>query len=229
MPDDLDLSEYDQEVVEHALVGRARARMFEGMTKTAAWSVALDLAQLQIGYRTFNAQLLGTYSHQSDTFLWSWANPGAGHWPRQVIDIASELRAWGERPGYAVFREPKIAAGWVKPYELAWVAGELVGGIPIFVGRSGITTAFLAVTGLDDPPDVQLLSPAYIPGVILELHLYIAANPRNCVRTFAHRLGFDLEDDDRSIRARRQDCTFVVTFDDRGRPERVDMETSRSQ
>src|SRR5512140_777397 len=52
---DLDLSEYDYDVIEHALVGRARSRMFEALNKSVAWSIALDRAQIEIGTRTFSA------------------------------------------------------------------------------------------------------------------------------------------------------------------------------
>jgi len=221
--DNLDLSEYDRDVVEHALVGRARSRMFRALHRSAAWSIAFDRAQIEIGNRTFGAQLLGTHSQTSDTFLWSWANPGADQWSPDVLDVARELRARGERPGNAVFRERKIAARWVNPYELAWVAGELVGGLPIFAGEHDGTTAFVAIAGIDDPPDPELIDPAYLPGVILELHLYIAADPRMCVRIFAERLGFELGEDEHALYARRADCTFVATFDGQGRPQRVEL------
>ena len=221
--DDLDLSAYDRDVVEHALVGRARSRMFRARHDSVTWSIALDRTEIDIGGRTFGAQLLGTHARASDTFLWSWANPAAAEWSPDVLDVANELRERGSRAGNAVFREPKVAARWVNPYELAWVAGELAGGLPIFAGEHGGTTAFVAVVGVDDPPDPELLDPAYLPGMILELHLHIAADPQTCVRVFAERLGFEIDEDERTLRARRADCGFVATFDAQGRPQRVEM------
>jgi hypothetical protein len=90
--DDLDLAEYERDVVEHALVGRARSRMFEALHDSAAWSIALDRAQIEIGGRTFSAQLR-THSQASDTFLWSWANPGADKWSPDVCDVAGETKS----------------------------------------------------------------------------------------------------------------------------------------
>jgi hypothetical protein len=197
--------------------------MFRAVHDSEAWSVDLEQGQLEIGGRTFGAQLLGTHAQGSDTFLWSWANPGATGWSRDVVEAATMVRARSARPGNAVFREAKIAAGWVNPYELTWVTGELAGGLPIFAGTHAGTTAFVAVSGGVKRLDPERLPGVFLPGVILDLQTFIAADPRTCVRVFAKRLGFEVEEDASALRGRRADCAFTTTFDAQGRPARVEI------
>ena len=131
--EELDVSAYEADVIEHVLVGRARARMLEDVRDGKPWNADLERGELKLGATTFRAQILGTFSLQSGTFLWAWANPGSDGWTN-ALTVANALRARGAQPGQAVFAEASIAAGWVNPNELAYVSGELAGGHPVFVG-----------------------------------------------------------------------------------------------
>jgi hypothetical protein len=218
--DDLDLSAYDADVVEHVLVGRARARMLEDVRQGKPWNLDLARGELAIGDTRHKAQILGTFAKQSGTFMWAWANPGSKGW-RPSLEIATSLRTRGNTPGYAVLRRPQIASGWVNPNELAFVSGELAGGHPVFVGSYDGGAAFLLVTTLRLEPSA--LSPAYIPGLLLDLPQITTADPKACIRRFAERLGYAVEDGPEEIRAARAGSGFQVTFDDQGRIAEVNV------
>ncbi len=207
---DLDLSQYDLAVQDHALMGRARAHMFD---TSGTWSVALDRGELTLGDRVHHVQILGTYS--GDTFMWAWANPGAAGWASSLA-MATWLRKRGDEPGNAVFREPKVAAKWVKPYELAWVCGELAGGFPVFAANVGSAIAMLVVT--DVKLDVTQLSTAAIPGLVLDMMTFIFGEAPTAVAVFLRGLGFAVEQRPSAVSAQRGATTFEVHFDDQDRP-----------
>ncbi len=216
----LDLSAYEIDVVEHLLVGRARARMLEEIREGKPWNVALDRGELTIGGAAYQVQILGTYSEQSNTFLWAWANPGSAGWTPSLT-VANALRTRAEEPGQAVYAEPKVAADWVNPRELALVAGEVSGGHPVFVGGYDGGAAFLLVTSLR--LDFKKLELTYLPGIVLDLPSLTVADPRLCTFSFLERLGFEVDETESSLVATRADGRVRVDYDDQGRAVEVAM------
>lgn len=184
--ENLDLSAYDAAVVEHGLFGRARARLFEDVTTRKPWGLDLTTGILTIDGQAHPAHILGTFV-PAGTFLWAWANPGAGDWAKS-LRAATQLRALGDKPGYAVFRERSISDEWVNPYELAYVCGELVGGLPVYRFDTGTATMFLLAG--DAPADPAGLSLAYLSGVLLDFQQASMVDMRPCVARFLTRLGF---------------------------------------
>jgi hypothetical protein len=222
----LDLSAYEADVIEHVLVGRARARMLEDVRAENPWNVNLERGELEIGDATYRCQILGTFAHESATFLWAWANPGSNGWTGSLA-IANELRARGAQPGQAVYAEPEIAAGWVNPNELAYVSGELSGGHPVFVGSYDGGAAFLLVTSLR--LDFRELSIAYVPGILLGVPSVTMGDPRACTRRFAERLGFTVTETPSSMSGTRSDGGFLARWDGEGRLAEVSLTASGQQ
>jgi len=221
-----DLSAYEADVIEHVLVGRARARMLEDVRARKPWDANLERGELEIGDATYRCQILGTFSQQSETFLWAWANPGSGGWAGS-LSIANDLRARGAQPGQAVYAEPKIATAWVNPNELAYVSGELSGGHPVFVGSYDGGAAFLLVTSLR--LDFQQLSIAYLPGILLGIPSVTMGNPRLCMRRFAERLGFLVTETPSSMSGTRSDGGFLARYDGEGRLAEVSLTANGQQ
>jgi hypothetical protein len=218
---DIDMGAYQADVIEHVLVGRARARMLEDVRAKKAWNVDLATGELTIGDAKHKAQILGTFANESSTFLWAWANPGAPGWTAS-LEVVKTLQQKGAQPGYAVLGLAELSADLVNPNEIAFVAAELAGGHPVFVGQYGGGAAFLLVTSLK--MDIQRLPVAYIPGILLDLPTITTADQQRCVRRFAERLGFAVFNEGVSIlNGTRSDGGFSVVFDDQHRIVEVSL------
>jgi hypothetical protein len=186
VPDkNLDLSQYDAHVIENVLIGRTRARMFEDLSRGKPWNMDMTSGSLKIDGTRYDAQVLGTFSAESGTFLWAWANPGAGQWGPSLI-LANQLRKRGDAPGNAVFAQQKVSVAWVHPLELSYVCGELSGGHPVYVADAGTTTVLLLVTSIK--LKTELVSPAYIPGILLDVQQHVLVDFRPCVERYLQRL-----------------------------------------
>jgi hypothetical protein len=203
-------------VQRHLLVARARARTLEDLRADKAWSADLVAGTVSIGADAHEAQLLGTFSLSSHTFLWGWANPGAAQWSR-ALTLASSLKGRG-----GPFAEAKLHASEVNPNELAAVAGELAGGFPVFVGTYDGGAAFLVLTGL--PMPLERFSLAYLPGVILDVPVLTTQPARACIEPLLGALGFTVTGNDASrLLARRGATTFRLEFDAEGRPGTLEL------
>ncbi|MDX2014429.1 MAG: hypothetical protein SFW67_29795 [Myxococcaceae bacterium] len=203
-------------VQRHVLVARARARMLEDVRADKAWGADLVAGTVSIGEDAYEAQLLGTFSLSSHTFLWGWANPGAPQWSR-ALTLATSLKGSG-----GLFAEAKLHANEVNPNELAAVAGELAGGFPVFVGTYDGGAAFLVLTGL--PMPLERFSLAYLPGVVLDLPVLTTQPPRACVEPLLQALGFTVtENEAGQLSATRGPSVFRLGFDAEGRPGKLEL------
>jgi hypothetical protein len=211
--DDLDLSAYDEAVVEHALFGLARAHVLDRLAQGTTWDVDLGAGTLSLGRRRHRAQILGTFAKGSRNFLWAWANPGASSW-EPSLEVVSELRTLAGRKGNALFGVKSIAEGWVNPRELAYVSGELAGGFPVYAPDAGHATVFLVVTDAGvDPHELPL---AALPDLFFDFQSFAMVDLSACVARFLVRLGFEVSATDARTSGWRTRDGAAVTIDWRG-------------
>jgi hypothetical protein len=216
--DDLDLSEYDQWVAEHALWGAARARLFADRVEGRAWGADLVRGELSFdGLPPVRAQLLGTFSKEGRTFLWGWANPGAGSWG-ESLQAVEHLRSLGG-PGLSVFQQDTVAEGWVHPLELCWVSAEVIGGLPLYQADAGPAIAMLAVEVQD--VEVAELPLVYLPGLLVDFQSCSMVEARPCVERFLARLGF--VEDPAGGWSRADGSRVTLTWDGEGRLSQVQL------
>ena len=74
------------------------------------WQIDMAKQQLVFGddlYCSF--QLLGTFSHSSETWLWAWGNEQS-QLPKNIIEQSLELKKIGEKNNIDLFKFPKFDA-----------------------------------------------------------------------------------------------------------------------
>jgi hypothetical protein len=214
---------FHRDVVEHLLFNLARSRIFEDVSAGKPWNVDLGTSVLDIGGQRYESQILGTFAAGSRTFLWAWANPGAGGW-EPSLQAAKEARSLAGKPGHALFGEKELPEARVDPRELAHVTAELVGGHPVYAPTAGGAVVFLIV---GTPVDPRTISPAYIPGILVQLQSISRADKLACVARFFERLEYTTEISPRHIAATRGSTRVDVSFDEHGRLAKADLATGQ--
>jgi hypothetical protein len=179
----------------------------------------LGTSFLDIGGQRYESQILGTFASGSRTFLWAWANPGAGEWEAS-LQAAKEARTLASKPGYALFGERELPESRVDPRELAHVTAELVGGHPVYAPTAGGAVVFLIV---GTPVDPRAISPVYVPGILIQLQSISRADKVACVARFFERLEYATEISPRHIAATRGPTRVDVSFDEHGRVAKADI------
>jgi hypothetical protein len=151
----LDTSAYDVLVRQHAFMGIARREAFLDWLGEDSWTVNVEQAVFNVKDRgAFPLRLLGTYSLESKTFLWSWANAAV------VADkpkaYATTLRDGAMRTlGLAPFTERKLAEAWVPYQEIVAVVSSLA-GLPSFEASYGGGIGCILVEGVPPPERVDV-------------------------------------------------------------------------
>ena len=93
-----------------------------------AWQYDLQTGFLSFGDRfAWQAEVLGTESQESGTWLWAWAN-NASSIPAQQQGASLKLRALGEEHGIAELTEPMVLLDHADGHAFASIAvGEGLG------------------------------------------------------------------------------------------------------
>lgn len=151
----LDVSAYEPLVHEHALMGLARGEAFRDWLGGAKWTIDVANAALTVeGRGTFPIRVVGTFSNESNTFLWSWANEAITACAPKLY--ALERLEWASKQqGLAPFVERKLARDWVRHEELVAVLSDQT-GLPWFQAPYGAGDALVLVEGVAVEPDIDL-------------------------------------------------------------------------
>ncbi len=183
-------SPYDAAVVEHAVMGAARQRMLEGLVHGCKWTASLEAGLITFGgLGEYRVQVIGTWGYADDTFEWAWSNPAAAGW-EPSLEVARHARELGRQRDWGLFDRERVAGAWVNPLELAYVCGELHGGLPLHVGGYDGGSFLMLV---DIPVDGLKLPFAALSGVLLGFQERTLTQVRPCAERFLERLGYSLE------------------------------------
>ena len=118
------------------------------------WNLDLGQGVLSFGEDAYPAQLLGSQSDVSGTWLWAWANPS--QFSQKVLAQSLELKSLGEQWGLKEFTQAEFPVDdLVNGYTLSMVAAALRGESCLFRAPYANGAAYLGFTGLPE----QVFSP----------------------------------------------------------------------
>ena len=80
----------------YAIMGFEKQLDFAERVENLDWNVDLKAGKITFGEQeTYPVQVLGSFSFESQTWLWSWANQAANI-PAKLLEQAKEFRAYGK-------------------------------------------------------------------------------------------------------------------------------------
>jgi hypothetical protein len=176
---------------------------------------------------------MGSFSHLSQTWLWSWANPNFS-WDDPAIAPLRELHAYGSRHGIVEFTTGHIDfSGFPNPHQaattMALAAAYPLGGNGCWSCRinDGKGSAYLH---LDDP---QIPEATYNPLATGRLLMTAAevfpANPKLVVQGYIARYGTRYKEAPNVVAGDMVDGgELAVQFDDHGRITALSCSPGRS-
>ena len=189
------------------------------------WRVDLAAGTLTFGDDLhFAAQLLGTQSDETGTFIWAWDHPSR---PRHT-DLAEAVRAAGERRGVAELTTRKLdVTDVVHAHTLAMVAVGLTGADAYYRGPYDGGAAVLLIRDptfpRPDRPYPLLHAAAVIPQAISAVDL----DARRAVPAYLIAVGATVERTPDGVTARDvAGHTLTATFDDLGRLDQLTGSTA---
>lgn len=181
----------------HAAASLDKQFALEQAVGDADWSLDLDAGELSFSNgRTFTAQLLGTESHHSSTWLWGWANQSIGG--SEILTTANTLRRYGADHHIPEFTEPSFSLERADGHLLSLIAAGLCTADAYYQAPYDGGAAFLLLQA-PELRQFQDSSPAHLNRVFLQRITGLPCNHRTAFEAYVRYKGYTWNEEPEGI------------------------------
>ncbi|MCL1039380.1 hypothetical protein L2750_19850 [Shewanella submarina] len=191
----------------------------QDFTENSAWRINLEQGKLSFANgASFDFDVLGSESFQSNTWVWSWANSSLGL-NQADMTKAEAIRIAGEEHGMEYMTTPRFSLEYVKPHHIAMVSASMTGDLCYFVATHEHGALYLLLRGL--PADMEMASEERIMMVIGEAIQDYPFGHKEMVLPFLESQGYALSKLGDRINAVKDDVALALIFDGQERLQKI--------
>ncbi len=191
-----------------------KQRNLYNVTGGLSWNVNMDAEEITFGDDlTFPMQVLGSFSHSSETWLWLWDNK-AGGYAESVMQQALSLKKYGEENNIDLLSVGKFDAVPNDLHLIGMVATTMFNLSGYYLGNYGQGT--MVVTLKDDSIDnTEIEEFSRILTVFPELiSTFEIQNHKNAFTNYLSQKGFELSSNGNEIKAEKNGNVINAVFND---------------
>lgn len=178
------------------------------------WNVDMTAGTATFGSDlTFPIQMLGSVSHQSQTWLWAWANDKA-QMSAHILNQANQLKAHGIRHDIPELKEGMISAANNEGHIIASIASGMFNNRFYYAGNYGAGTAFFTIDEKEE--DLSAHSETVLT-VFPQLIMSFDLNHRAALGYYLKDKGFQVVETKDELAGVSAAFTVKARFDDRNR------------
>lgn len=219
----MDIKNYDTLFEKNGGIGLEKQFSLSEVIGDRNWQMDIDTRTLIFGGDiTMDMEILGSYSYQSGTWLWIWANEQAGY-PDAVTESARQFKAMGEEYNieFLIKDEYKIepidvhALGIIASGEFnasAYYAGDYGEGIALMLVKSAL------VDSLDYNEEARILT------TFPQLISNFTVNHRRALIAYLEAKGYGYTEKGKELVANKRGNEIVATFDNENRLSKLNGE-----
>ncbi|WDF65091.1 DUF6882 domain-containing protein [Flavobacterium sp. KACC 22763] len=191
-----------------------KQRNLYAVTGGLSWNVNMDAEEITFGDDlTFPMQVLGSFSHSSETWLWLWDNK-AGGYAESVMQQALSLKKYGEENNIDLLSVGKFDAVPNDLHLIGMVATTMFNLSGYYLGNYGQGT--MVVTLKDDSIDnTESEEFSRILTVFPELiSTFEIQNHKNAFTNYLSQKGFELSSNGNEVKAEKDGKIINATFNE---------------
>jgi hypothetical protein len=192
------------------------------------WQFNMDSGTLDLGKgRVCSAEIIGTESLSSGTFLWAWANE-ASNIPPALVRSAEELKALGEREGIEELFTATLPIDGerIKGHKLAMIASGVCNADAYYVGpyEGGAAYFLIRNTPLGNRATTGTLRMIRVIEEIVSTH---PCNHREMILSYLNQEGFSVTNrDNHYVAIAENERSLRFSFDDQDRMVKISSEAT---
>lgn len=178
------------------------------------WNVDMSAGTVTFGEKlTFPIQMLGSVSHQSQTWLWAWANAQAQISPDSLTQ-AIELKAYGSKNNIPELTETIIPATDNEGHVIASIASGMFKNRFYYAGNYGAGTAFFTIDVTEEELKEQ---PESVLEVFPQLIMTFELNHKKALSFYLKDKGYRVFETNDSLTGVSAKITVTAYFDELNR------------
>jgi hypothetical protein len=180
-----------------------------------AWNADLDIGEISFGSgKNYPVQTLGTYSHQSNTWLWAWANKQAD-WPKSVRAQANQLKGYGDANKLDLLTMDSISTQIKDVHRIGLIASGLFASSAYYVADygQGAMLFLLKTSQLITASNEQARVLTVIPQMISAYEM----NHKNAIAHYLIAKAYAITQDNDKLTANKNGNCVIAEFDELNR------------
>ncbi len=214
---DLPLAQTEQELLERyaALAFDKQTDLYEVIGDNS-WNVDMDAGTIAFGPQlVFPIQVLGTFSHSSQTWRWGWVNAPQAL-PGPLLRHAHRLQAYGEQAGLDLLTVGEFDATESDLHLIGATAVGLCGASAYYLADHGPGILLLTLESerIDQVPKNDF---ARITSVFPQVIKAFDMHHRPAFIHYLTQKGYPVTETANAVSAETDAGALTATFDDRGR------------
>lgn len=181
-----------------------------------SWNADMDTGTISFGPElVFPMQILGTFSHSSETWLWAWANTESAL-PARLLTQAEQLRAYGEQHGIDLLTAKGFDAAEKDLHLIGIIASGMFGASGYYLANYGPGTMVVTVKSelIDQVPKNDF---ARIPHAFPQVISTFEMQHRPAFIHYLTQKGYAVTETADTVSAAVDSGTLTATFDHLGR------------
>jgi hypothetical protein len=180
------------------------------------WNV--DMTKGEISFWTnlvFPIQVLGTFSHSSETWLWAWANTKSGL-SESVTKQAQQLKKYGEENGIDLLKNSEFDATKDDLHLIGLIASGMFNSSGYYIADYG--QGAMVVTIKSDKVDkIRQDNHHRILTVFPQLISQFQMNHNLALTNYLTYKGYNISENGTQLTATKKGNTIIAEFDDKSR------------
>jgi len=208
---------YNKELIEkYGAIATEKQAFFADIVGEMDWNVDMQQGEILFGNDlAFPMQVLGTFSHSSETWLWAWANSKSGI-SEELLEQANELKNYGEKFKIEFLTEEQFEIERNDMHYIGLIALGMGGSNGYYLGNYGAGTMCLTIKSqeLEDKfPNSHHSIFTVFPQLISEYDI----NHKEAFVNYLSQKQYKMETNGNEIIGKSGKNTVKAIFDDLGR------------
>ncbi len=180
------------------------------------WNVDMTAGTISFGDTLrFPLQVLGTFSHSSETWLWAWANQQSDL-PDAIQQNALQLKKYGEDNGIDLLRNSKFDFSTNELHLMGIIATGLCHADAYYIADYGQGAMLLTVTD-SRIKEVRNDTHDRVRFVFPQLISQFEMNHQNALASYLRIKGYTIQETKTSLMATKDNDTIQAEFDELSR------------
>lgn len=222
----MEIINYDTLFEKYAGIGFEKQFSLADIIGDRPWNLDIEKGIISFGDDiAMPVQILGTYSHQANTWMWAWANTSLGI-PDSLLREANELKKLGENHNveFLIKEEYKIEPTDV--HALGIIASGMFESSAYYAGDFG--DGIVLLTLKDELIDkIEYDEITRMTTTFPQIISTFGINHRRTFINYAKAKGFEIIEEDNNILARKGQKEVAAIFDEQNRLINLKSEISK--
>ena len=207
----------EQELLErYGGIALEKQNAFFDIIADKEWNVDMNQGEISFGNQLyFPFQVLGTFAHASESWLWAWANTQSG-FSETIIKESIELKNYGEAHGIDLLRNSGFDAQTNDLHLIGMIASGLFNSTAYYLADYGqgimvvtIRSGALNTTGKDEPHRIASVFPQLIS--------LFDMNHKNALANYLTVKGYTIFEEAYKLTGQKNQSKITATFDEQYR------------